>query len=218
MITVNEAIKQRHSVRSYTDRAIPADIADELRKLIADCNREGGVNMQLVTGEPKAFSGTMAHYGKFSGVSNYIALIGKKGSDVALGYYGAKVVVLAQQLGLNTCWVGLTFSKVPQALNIGEGEKIQAVIAIGYGAVQGVSHKVKTPEQVAPGYAAAPQWFKDGIDTALLAPTAMNQQKFTFTLAEDGSVQSKAGLGFFAKMDLGIVRYFFELGSGRKVM
>ena len=45
MITVNEAIKQRHSVRSYTDRAIPADIANELRKLIADCNREGGVNM-----------------------------------------------------------------------------------------------------------------------------------------------------------------------------
>lgn len=217
MITINEAIMQRHSVRSYLDKAIPSDVAAKLRELIDLCNKEGGVNMQLVTDEPKAFSGAMAHYGKFSGVSNYIALIGKKGSDTALGYYGAKVVLLAQQLGLNTCWVGLTFSKVPQALTIGEGEKLQAVIALGYGATQGVTHKVKTPDQVAPGYANAPQWFKDGVDTALLAPTAMNQQKFTFTIDEDGKVNSKAGLGFFAKMDLGIVRYYFEIGSGKKL-
>ena len=63
---------------------------------------------------------------------------------------------------------------------------------------------------------AAPQdWFLRGIDAALLAPTAMNQQKFTFT-CKGNQVSAKAGLGFYSKTDLGIVKYHFELGAGRE--
>ncbi|MEI3552822.1 MAG: nitroreductase family protein [Acutalibacteraceae bacterium] len=42
------------------------------------CNQESGLHIQLVTNEPKAFDSFMAHYGKFKGVTNYLALIGKK--------------------------------------------------------------------------------------------------------------------------------------------
>ena len=60
-----------------------------------------------------------------------------------------------------------------------------------------------------------PDWFGRGVEAALLAPTAMNQQKFLFTL--DGSkVSSKAGMGFYTKLDLGIVKYHFEIGAGRE--
>lgn len=112
-MNIYEAIKSRHSVRSYFDQSIPNDIISQLNDEIEVCNRESGLHIQLVTDEPEAVSGFMAHYGKFSGVRNYIALIGRKASDLdeKLGYYGERIAVKAQQFGLNTCWVAMTFSK-----------------------------------------------------------------------------------------------------------
>mgnify|MGYP000579799916 CR=1 FL=1 len=75
-MTIAEAMKLRHSVRTYQDKPIPAQICSELEQEIAACNAEGGLRIQLVTNEKDAFDGFMAHYGKFSGVRNYIALIG----------------------------------------------------------------------------------------------------------------------------------------------
>ena len=160
----------------------------------------------------------MARYGKFSGVKNYNAMVGKKGADLSekVGYYGQKLVLFAQTLGLNTCWVALTYKKVKTAYKIEEGEKLALVIAIGYGATQGVPHKSKSINAVSNADENSPEWFVNGVKAALLAPTAMNQQKFFFTL-KDGEVTAKPGLGFYAKVDLGIVKYHFELGSGVKL-
>lgn len=210
-----EVIKERHSVRSYTDKKIEQDKIKQLQDMIDICNRESGLHMQLVTEEPKAFDGLMDHYGKFSGVVNYIAIVGKKGSDVQekCGYYGEKLVLLAGQLGLNTCWVAMTFKKVSGAFKVESGEKLHLVIAIGYGVTQGVSHKVKSPSEVSVVNGKMPEWFKNGVEAALLAPTAMNQQKFTLTL-DGNQVSAKAGIGFYSKIDLGIVKYHFEIGAG----
>lgn len=104
-MTLQEAIVARHSVRQYIEKPIEAEKIQQLQTLIDECNREGGLHIQLVTEEPNAFAGGMAKYGKFRGVRNYIAMICKKGDDVKLGYYGEKVILLAQTLGLNTCWV-----------------------------------------------------------------------------------------------------------------
>ena len=104
-MTLEEAIRTRHSVRQYTEQPIEAEKIQQLQDLIDECNREGDLHIQLVTDEPKAFASGIAHYSKFRGVRNYIAMIAKKGDDINLGYYGEKVVLLAQCLGLNTCWV-----------------------------------------------------------------------------------------------------------------
>ena len=69
-----EAMKSRHSVRSYKDQAISGDTRHELQAFISQLNQESGLNMQLILNEPKAFSGLLAHYGKFFGAVNYIAL------------------------------------------------------------------------------------------------------------------------------------------------
>ena len=214
-MNLQEAIKARHSVRAYKNQPLTADIKDKLNQLIAECNREGNLHLQLITDEPKAFDSTMAHYGKFANVSNYIALIGKKSPqlDQMCGYYGEKIVLYAQQLGLNTCWVALTYKKIPQVLNIGNDEKLRAVIALGYGQNQGVAHKSKSMQDVTKIAGTMPQWFKNGVEAALLAPTAMNQQKFSFQL-DGNTVTAKAGMGFYSKIDLGIVKYHFELGAG----
>lgn len=213
-----EAIGARHSVRRYQAKALEADDFAALQSEIDACNRESGLHIQLVANEPKAFDGFMAHYGKFSGVRNYIALVGKKGPALqeACGYYGERVVLKAQQLGLNTCWVAMTYKKVPSAIQLAQGEKLCLVIALGYGENQGVSHRVKSREAVTEDVGAAvPDWFDRGLDAALLAPTAMNQQKFKFALAGN-QVSAKAGVGFYSKIDLGIVKYHFEIGAGRE--
>lgn len=46
--------------------------------------------------------------------------------------------------------------------------------------------------------------------------SAMNQQKFMFML-EENKVMAKAGKGFYTKLDLGIVKYHFEIGAGKEV-
>lgn len=215
---IMEAIKARHSVRQYEDRPIDSKALRQLQEEAEICNREGGLHIQLVTDEPKAFSGFMAHYGSFSGVTNYIALVGPKGAELEekCGYYGQRLVLKAQQLGLNTCWVAMTYSKIPGAFQVGRGEKLTVVIALGYGKTQGVPHKSKAAEQVSNINDNTPDWFRAGVEAALLAPTAMNQQKFTLTY-DAGQVTAKAGMGFYAKVDLGIVKYHFEIGSGRKI-
>ena len=217
-MTEKEAIVARHAVRQYIEKPIEAEKIEELKALIEECNREGGTHLQLVTNEPKAFAGSIAKYGKFSGVSNYIAVVGKKGDDTKLGYYGEKVVVRAQMLGLNTCWVGLSFTKQPDAYQVLEGEKLFCVISLGYGANQGVQHNLKPVEDFVEVSGPMPQWFRQGMEAAVYAPTAVNQQKFKFVLRDGNKVeaQTRFSLIGYAKLDLGIVKYHFEIGAGKE--
>lgn len=211
-----EAMEARHSVRQYKNKPLEADIISALQAEIEACNKESGLHIQLITNEPKAFDGFMAHYGKFSGVTNYIAMIGKKGAGLEerCGYYGERLVLLAQQLGLNTCWVAMSYSKIKTAFVIDKGEKLCVVISLGYGETQGIPHKSKSIDEVAKTDGKMPDWFQNGVKAALLAPTAMNQQRFAFTL-KGNQVSAKAGMGFYTKLDLGIVKYHFEIGADR---
>lgn len=218
-MTILEAMKARHSVRSYTDQPISQELIQKLNSEIKACNREGNLHIQLVTNEKKAFDGLMAHYGKFSGVQNYIALVGKKNSDLdeKLGYYGERIVLSAQSLGLNTCWVAMTVSKsiVKKNIEVKFDEKLRIIISLGYGSTQGAEHKSKEISKFCTMNQQNPQWFIDGVKAAMLAPTAMNQQKFYFDL--DGSKVSAKSLGkFYSKIDLGIVKYHFEIGAGKE--
>lgn len=212
-----EAMQKRHSVRQYTDKPIEGEVLQALLDEIDECNREGDLNIQLALNEPKAFDSFMAHYGNFKGVENYLALVGKKCKDLdeKCGYYGERLVLKAQQLGLNTCWVALTYKKIPGAFKVGDGEKFTVVISIGYGKNRGLRRKSKTAEQVSNIGTNTPEWFKNGVEAALLAPTAVNQQKFYLSY-KDGKVSAKAGLGPCSKMDLGIVKYHFEIGAGKE--
>lgn len=160
----------------------------------------------------------MAHYGKFSGVKNYIALIGKKGKllDELCGYYGERIVIKATQLGLNTCWVAMSYKKIPSAFVIDKGEKLVVVIALGYGTTNGVMHKSKTIDQVSNASKETPDWFNQGVELALLAPTAMNQQKFKI-IYDQNTVTFKSGIGFYSKVDIGIIKYHFEVGSSKRI-
>lgn len=211
---IMEAMKARHSVRRYKEEPIEPEKVKQLQNAIYAINAETGLNIQLVTNEPNAFTGAMASYGHFSGCSNYIAICAKNGRTEEIGYYGEELVLLAQMLGLNTCWVALTFSKGKTKFTCNKGERLQVVISLGYGVHNGREHKNKTLSELCTVNGEMPEWFKNAMDAVLLAPTAMNQQKFHFTLIDDNKVKAKALFGPYSKMDLGIAKYHFELGAG----
>ncbi len=219
-MTELEALQSRHSVRKYQDKPLEDSMVATLQKKIAELNKEGDLHMQLVLNERKAFKGFLS-YGSFSNVSNYIMVVGKKSESLEYraGYYGEKLVLFAQSIGLNTCFVGLTYKKVDGAFEVKDDEKVVLCIAIGYGEADGYrSHKVKRPDQVSNISTDSPEWFRKGVEAALLAPTAINQQKFYFEYIPEDKVKPIKGtsLAGYTKIDLGIAMYNFEIGAGHQ--
>ena len=208
-----ELMRARHSVRSYLDRPIEQDKREILERAVGEVNAEAGLHVQLFVEEPEAFDANAPHYGQFSGCRNYFAMVGPKDADEAIGYYGEKLVLLAQELGLNTCWVALTFKKNKVQVAVDREEKLHVVIALGYGATQGVPHRNRALTEVSNLGEDSPQWFRDGMEAVMLAPTAINQQKFSFT-QKGSTVRARTKLTFYGRMDLGIAKYHFELGAG----
>lgn len=214
---IMQLMKERHSVRQYTSQPIEQEKRDVLCNLVKKINESEGLNIQILYDEPNCFDSLLAHYGKFVGVNNYICLVGKKSPDLdeKLGYFGEMLVLKAQELGLNTCWVAMSHGKSKAVIN--KGEKQVCIISLGYGTTMGVAHKSKPIERVCNYSNNSPDWFINGVKAALLAPTAINQQKFFFELMPDGSIKAKCGKGFYVKVDLGIAKYHFEKVSDVKV-
>ena len=213
---IKEAIDARHSVRQYKDIPLEEKDRKRLETLIKQCNVESGLNMQVIYDEPECFSSRMAKYGSFENCKNYVSIVGKKSPDAdeKSGYYGELFVLKAQELGLNTCWVALTHGRSRAVISEGETEVI--IIALGYGQTQGSERRSKSFFDVSDASEYAPEWFRRGVEAALLAPTAINQQKFRFAL-NGRKVTAKAGLvGSCLKIDLGIVKCHFELGAGKE--
>lgn len=214
-----EATRARHSVRKYLDKPIEVEKAACLQAAVARCNEASGLNIQLVLNEPKAFTGLfISSYGQFSGVRNYLVMAAPKGKDweEKVGFQGEELVLLAQTLGLNTCWVGLTYRKIPGVFTLREGDVIHCMIALGYGENQGRQHPLKPVERFYEAQGEVPAWFKAGMEAALLAPTAINQQKFKFILHPGHVVEARGlfSLAGYVNLDLGIVKHDFALGAG----
>lgn len=215
-----DAIYSRHSVRRYTERGIEEGKLGVLRNAIDEANAESGLNIQLVVNEPRAFNGLfISTYGQFSGVKNYIVMAAPKGKDweEKVGYYGEKIVLLAQTLGLNTCWVGLTYKKTPGSFTLRSGETVHCMISLGYGENQGKQHPQKPIGKFYEAGGEVPDWFKSGLKAALAAPTAVNQQKFKFFLKDDNKVATRTFFSpwGYTHIDLGIAKCHFEIGAGK---
>lgn len=211
-----EAIKARHSVRQFIDKPLDKEAVSILNSEIDICNKESGLNIQLITNEPEAFQAGKASYGQFKGCKNYLAVVGPAGKDIEAGYYGERVVLKAQELGINSCWVALTYKKGKAQSVENKGEKRYLLIALGYGETNGTAHKSKSISDISDYKDGDPDWYKAGLQAALLAPTAMNQQKFKFKRDGEKVTLSVAGLSVYTKIDRGIVKYHFEVVSGKK--
>lgn len=213
-MTLQEAMKERHMVRKYKDKEISPDILEKLNTNIQQNNEKYGLAMELRVNDTSAFNAVIKLI-LAKGVKNFLVLSGIDAPDLdeKLGYCGADFMLHAQMLGLNTWWVGGTFNRGKLNADAG-GNKVIGVIAFGYGESQGKQHKSKTYDDVAVYEGKTPIWFFDGVEAALLAPTALNKQVFSIT-GKDGKVKISCNNGIFTGADLGLVKYHFELGAGK---
>ena len=215
-MTELEAIRARHAVRNYTTKPLPPAIIDGLKEEIGQCNRLGQLHIQLVTDNEGAFKSFIPLFGRFKNVKNYIALAARKQGDyyTKCGYYGAYLMIKAQQAGLNSCCVTSTYNVKKCPVSLAPDEELVGVITIGYGATDGTQHKSKSMERLcAP---CGDKWFMDGMNTAVLAPTGLNKQNF-FIEANGNTVSIRTKDNSpMSKIDAGIVKYHFEIGAGKE--
>ncbi|WP_026504582.1 nitroreductase family protein [Butyrivibrio sp. NC3005] len=209
-----EAIKKRHSVRNYKPDKIEPDKIAQLKAKIDELNKDGNLHLQLIENAGNTYNKLLNRFMGLSTAPSVIACVGKDSETLEerVGYYGEKLVIFAQTLGLNTCWAG-TFNRKNIGADIREGEKLVISIAIGYGQNQGTMHKSKDVSTISQAPKNSPDWFNKGVELALLAPTALNQQKFLIKLNDDETVDFIDKKGPFSKVDMGIVKCHFEIGA-----
>ena len=218
MITV-ETIRERHSVREYDGRPLSRAEFDALIAVVEEYARESGLDIQLVGDNPEVFN-VIARFGLIRGCRTHVAFVvddakaRSVAADEAIGYWGQKIVLAAQDMGFNTCWCALCSRKKSRAV-VAPGKKIRLIIAVGHGKTQGFSRKTKSVEALSSVECAkAPVWFAAAMEAAQLAPTAMNNQNFKITLLSDGKTvridAPKSGLNV---IDEGIVRCNFEIAA-----
>lgn len=219
MITV-ETIRERHSVREYDGKPLARAEFDALGAVVEEYARESGLDIQLAGDNPEVFN-VIARFGLIRGCRTHVAFVvddAKAGdgvaADEAIGYWGQKIVLAAQDMGLNTCWCALFSRKKSHAVVV-PGKKVRLVIAVGHGKTQGFSRKTKSVEALSSVECAkAPAWFAAAMEAAQLAPTAMNNQNFKITLLSDGkTVRIDAPQSGLNVIDEGIVRCNFEIAA-----
>ncbi len=213
-----EAILARHAVRNYKPDKIEAEKVSMIKGKILEFNEQGGLHLQFIEDAGNTYNRLLNKAMGLGSAPSVIACVGKDAGDLEqrIGYYGEKLVLFAQTLGLNTCWAG-TFNKKNIGATVPYGERLVISIAIGYGIDQGRERKSKDASQVSEAKGNRPAWFDEGVKMALLAPTAINQQRFLIRLNEDESVSFVDKGGPFSQVDLGIVKCHFEIGSQRKI-
>lgn len=213
---MSQAMRERHTVRRYTKDPIPAELAERLQERIKRTNVEQGVSMRLMLDDPKGVYAAMKMMMAARNVRNYLLLAGPDRADIdeRLGYAGSDVMLYAQTLGLNSWWCGGMYNR-SEAQKNAPGLYTQGVIVVGYGQDAGMPHKSKAPTDVATYEGEWPQWFSDGVEALLLAPTAKNRQSYTVH-GVGNRVSLTCDNGAFSGIDLGIGKHHFELGSGRE--
>lgn len=221
MITV-ETIRERHSVREYDGKPLAQAEFDALGVVVEECARESGLDIQLVGDNPEVFN-VIVRFGLIHGCRTHVAFVvddakagdtTKAAVDEVIGYWGQKIVLAAQDMGLNTCWCALCSRKKSRAVVV-PGKKVRLVIAVGHGKTQGIPRKTKSVGALSSVECAkAPAWFAAAMEAAQLAPTAMNNQNFKITLLSDGkTVRIEAPQSGLNVINEGIVRRNFEIAA-----
>ena len=213
---MRQAMKERHTVRQFDGTPLNEADKSTLKARVDELNKAYNLSITLIESEksPLSFLGKTLMSGKE--VHSYFVLAGddRDNIDEQLGYAGSDLCLYSQMNGLNTWWMAGTFNR-KFVEGFVSGKKIVSIIAVGHGKTQGVQHKSKSKDQVSSYEGEAPEWFKNGVEAALLAPTALNLQAFTITGKGD-KVSLTYKSGPMSGIDRGIVKHHFELGAGQE--
>ena len=215
-MTLLEAISVRRSIRKYNGLIIPEDIRE---KIVKRCKKLGDFShiKFIPKFNVKGVFNPLVTFGAFKNCYNYIAVVAPKTyKEDTAGYFSEQLVLYLETLGVGTCFVGASYSRFDVKIEKDKGDKIFILIAFGlWDYTEMNPRRSKKPTDVSNVTDLSPSWFKDGISSALLAPTALNQQKFYIELINQNTVSIKSFPGPFSLFDKGIVKCNFEIAAGK---
>lgn len=138
---VTDIIRQRKSIRSYTDKPIEEEKITTLSKFLS-ANTTGPFGTKsrflFITASPQdkdSLKGLIT-YGMINNPMSFIiGVVEKKQHNLEdFGYLMEKNILMATDLGLGTCWLGGTFrsSRFAQKIVLQNNEVLPAVTPAGY--------------------------------------------------------------------------------------
>jgi nitroreductase len=234
------AITQRHSRRKFDpSKPVSPEMIPSLREICLGFRPFPEARVELVTESPdKVFKGVLGSYGKVKGALAYLAFIGNMQSPMvqeAVGYTGEGLILEAVSRGLGTCWVsGMFHPEVAGgSARIKTGERVLAVSPIGFPIESspfdermlsgfGRSHKRKPISELVSGLPEKewPDWTREALEAARLAPSAYNRQPWRFSVKPDSILVSAdekiADHGTSRRLECGIAMLHLEIGAREK--
>jgi hypothetical protein len=223
-----KAIDKRCSRRAYIPEGLDKEIATKLHTFAKKYSTLSELNILLIENDHRIFDGFFASYGMFSGVENYIALIGSKSdkySHEKAGYYGEKLILDATLLNLGTCWIGGTYKKdfCKKLLGLSADDELICVIVVGKvkeqksfkeKLINSLVHRSTKPiKQMYTTDGIVPDWFIRGMRAVQKAPSAINKQPVKFMFQEGMVSATVPGEKSHNSIDLGIAMLHFEIGA-----
>ncbi|MBE3575447.1 MAG: nitroreductase family protein [Firmicutes bacterium] len=231
---LHAAIARRHAVRTYLERPLDLDHVRMIREACrASASAASGARVVFVAARAeRVFTGLVGSYGRIRGAQAFLAMIGDTAQphvEETVGYAGEYVILAATAAGVGSCWVSGTFSPdvVASLVDLSPGEKVFAVSPLGYPAEPSGTERIMkalarsatrkpverllTPESLS--LASCPQWVKQALEAARLAPSALNRQPWRFTVSAEGIRVSVEREGGQRRLDCGIAMLHLELGA-----
>ena len=135
-----KAAEARKSIREFTDKPVSGEVKAALTKCFAECRRlvpDIKTDIVILDGsECGQLQGNAGYEGLTFEAPAYLLLLSevKPGYLENAGYMNEDMILHMTDLGLDSCW--LTVDDDPAlraALKIGDGKKVAAVTAFGYG-------------------------------------------------------------------------------------
>lgn len=230
------AIPIRRSRRSYDSSEIALQLLSRMQTVCHDFKPFTGVRIELITKSiDSVLAGITNSYGLIRGVTAFLAFIGDMNDPHVyekVGYTGEGIILEATAKGLNTCWVAGTFDRraASAIADIAKNERILTISPIGH-ATQAHSltertmigmfkpHNRKPLSALADGLEESqrPAWMKAALESARLAPSAVNRQPWRFHLAPNSITVSvdtpKLNLSIDKRLDCGIAMLHIEVAA-----
>ena len=226
---VIQAIEKRISCRAFVKQPVEDEKFEQIAQEVSAINEESGLHFQLYGPREDGSALDMALNMFANNPPAYAALVACKDplEEEKLGYYGERLVLFTEMLGLSTCWVASTYDSDTTRVELAEGEVLHDVVPIGYapekiplkqrtirGAIRGRSKKIDELYCGPVPLKEAPEWVQACIDAVWKGPSAINEQPVVFVQdTVDGPVRAelvrvKTGMEY---TDLGIAKYHFQV-------
>ncbi|MFC1958961.1 nitroreductase family protein [Chloroflexota bacterium] len=202
----HRVIEGRRSRRHFVERLPKENQLNNIQLICNSFQPFGNARAILVKEAPaQVFKGIsiIGSYGRIRGAKAFLAFVGNTKSPMVqeqVGYTGEGIILEAEAMNLNTCWVGGSFRRevVNSLIDIRQDEKVFAITPIGYAikkpkfeeklmTVFGLAHRRKPLSDLVIGLKEAewPKWMKASLEAARLAPSAINRQPWRFIAEEN---------------------------------